>query len=296
MKLRKINESTFYFSSAVNIGYIMKDNQGLLIDTGIDDSTIKKVLKTLKNENLPLNYCIVTHAHTDHFGGASYLKEQTGIKLYAPKLEKAIIENPLLEPVYLWNGAYPLKELRSKFLEGKAVEVDETIAQGEVEIGPFTLNILHLPGHSAEQAGVLFNEILFAADAYFGTEALNKHVVPFITDAEQTIETLHRLKKLRVNGFVPGHGDFEHDISRSIAANIDVHITLMSSIENLLDKNGRVSFDQLLKKFLEESHIESRSIGQLLLYRTSFTAYITKLIHDGSIKAEVKDNLIYLQR
>ncbi|WP_421384238.1 MBL fold metallo-hydrolase [Bacillus salacetis] len=296
MELKKINDNCYYMSSAVNIGYIVKDNTGMLIDTGIDDSSIKKAVKLLSEENLPLNYCFITHAHTDHFGGASYLKKK-GIRLCAPKVEKAIMENPLLEPLYLWNGAFPLKELRNKFLEGKPVEVDEFCSPGNMEIGPFHLEILHLPGHSIGQAGVLFNDILFAADAYFGREALEKHIVPFIADAQQTIETLERLKSLPYEGAIPGHGEFEREVKSTLEANISVHKELMDLVLEIVEQNeGKLSFDNLLKKFLDENHIQSGSIGQYLLYRTTFTAYITKLTSDGLVKTVIEDNQILISQ
>ncbi|WP_409253465.1 MBL fold metallo-hydrolase [Bacillus sp. SCS-153A] len=295
MKLIKLNENTYYFSAAVNIGYILKDGTGLLIDTGIDDTSIKKVLKVLDQENLPLDYCIVTHAHTDHFGGASYLKKKRGVKLLAPQMEKALMENPILEPVYLWNGAYPLKELRNKFLEGKPVEIDEVIPAGVQDIGPLHVEILDLPGHSIGQAGVLYDDVLFAADAYFGQEALNKHTIPFIIDAEKTIETLEKVKELPIAGAVPGHGDFEENLIETLQANIRVHLNLMKQITGIVETHsGMVSFDDLLKKFLDENRIQSSSLGQFLLYRTSFTAYITKLINDGFLKVKVEGNKIYI--
>lgn len=295
MELRKLNENCYYFSSAVNVGYILKDGSGLLIDTGIDDSSIKKVLKVLEQENLPLNYCVITHAHTDHFGGASYLKKKNGIKLFAPKIEKALMENPLLEPIYLWNGAFPLKELRNKFLEGKPVEIDELLPSGDLEIGPFRLGVLDLPGHSVGQAGILYNDILFAADAYFGRDAIKKHIVPFITDAEKTITTLERLMKIPLAGAVPGHGEFEGNLTETLEANIKVHTKLMKQITDKVENhNGKLLFDELLKKILDDNLIQSGALGQLLLYRTSFTAYITKLVNDGLLKIEVENNQIFI--
>ncbi|EDL63055.1 MBL fold metallo-hydrolase [Bacillus sp. SG-1] len=295
MKLRKLNDNCYYLSGAVNVGYIVKDGAGLLIDTGIDDSTIKKVLKALEQENLPLNYCIVTHAHTDHFGGASYLREKRGIKLLAPKLEKALMENPVMEPVYLWNGAFPLKELRNKFLEGKPVEIDEILPAGKQEIGPFQLEILHLPGHSIGQAGILYERVLFAADAYFGGEALSKHIVPFIVDAEKTIDTLEKVKEMPLAGAVPGHGEFEDDITGTLEANLEVHKKLMKQISQIVEThNDKLSFDELLKKFLDGNRIQSGTLGQFLLYRTSFTAYITKLINDGLLKVDVEGNQVFI--
>ncbi|RIW30194.1 MBL fold metallo-hydrolase [Bacillus salacetis] len=294
MELRKINENCYYFSSAVNAGYILNEGEGMLIDTGIDDSSIKKMLKILLQENLPLDYCIITHAHTDHFGGASYLKKK-GIKLFAPVFEKAIMENPLLEPVYLWNGAFPLKELRNKFLEGKPVEIDEWFSPGEMKVGAFKLEALHLPGHSIGQAGIVYNDILFAADSYFGQEALEKHIVPFITDAQRTIETLERIMSLSVEGAVPGHGELERDITATIEANISLHNKLLGQIIDIAG-NSKRDFDCMLKEFLDLNGIDAGSLGQYLLYRTSFTAYLTKLVSDGILKVTLEKNKIYISK
>jgi glyoxylase-like metal-dependent hydrolase (beta-lactamase superfamily II) len=292
--LKQINESCYYFFSAVNVGYILNNEEGMLIDTGIDDSSIKKVLKRLEQEGLPLNYCLVTHAHTDHFGGASYLKKK-GVKLFAPQFEKAIMENPLLQPVYLWNGAFPLKEIRNKFLEGKSVEIDEWFSPGKLEIGPFTLEAIHLPGHSIGQVGILYNDIFFAADSYFGQETIEKHIIPFITDAQQTIDTLERLKDYSFQGAVPGHGEFERDINATLEANISVHKKLLSQLADKVENsNEKWEFDQLMKEFLDLNRVESGSLGQYLLYRTSFTAYLTKLINDGSLKISLEKNKLFI--
>ncbi|UOK58876.1 hypothetical protein MGI18_07535 [Bacillus sp. OVS6] len=42
MKCIKLTEKCFYFQGAVNIGYIMSSNYGMLIDAGLDPQTAKK--------------------------------------------------------------------------------------------------------------------------------------------------------------------------------------------------------------------------------------------------------------
>jgi glyoxylase-like metal-dependent hydrolase (beta-lactamase superfamily II) len=295
LKMRKINEHCYYFSSAVNIGYLLKDGKGLLIDTGLDDSSIKKVIRQLEEAELPLDYCFITHAHTDHFGGAAWLKNQKEIKFLAPYLEKEIIEHPLLEPLYLWNGAFPLKELRNKFLEGKPVAIDEHVTPGKAEIGPFQLEFIPLPGHALGQTGVIYNDVLFAADAYFGRNALQKHIIPFIADADSTLQTLESLKDMNLTGAIPGHGEYEQDLTDTIKANIDVHRNHLEHIVGTLHKSeGKFSFEELLEKFLYDHGIDAGSIGQYLLYRTTFTAYLTKLSGENAIKIFMENNRIYI--
>ncbi|OIU72478.1 MBL fold metallo-hydrolase [Rossellomorea aquimaris] len=291
MKLQQFNEYCYAFTGAVNIGYCQKDGKGLLIDAGLDESAAKKVLRLLKLQELPLDYCIVTHAHTDHFGGAAYLKKETGIPLYSPPMESAIIENPLLEPIYLFNGANPINELRNKFLEGPPVKVDFHIETGENEIGPFVIEALDMPGHSYAQKGLLIEDILYAADGYFGTEALEKHVIPFIIDADQTLSTLEKLLHIKCKGAIPGHGRYEEDFSETIRQNQKVHEERIHALFQLIEnKEDGESLESLTKEFLTLHTIDAKNLGQWLLFRTSVTAYLTHLERIGAIRFYIRDN------
>ncbi|MCP3742433.1 MBL fold metallo-hydrolase [Rossellomorea sp. BNER] len=295
MELIQVSDECYYFSSAVNIGYIKKDGKGLLIDSGIDKSTMKKVCNELNENKLPLDYLIITHAHADHFGGGHYIKNTLNLPIYAPALEAAIIENPVLEPIYLWNGAFPLPELRNKFLEGKAVKVDHFIFEGNQKIGPFTLEVLSLPGHSYGQIGVLFQGILYAADSYFGQSALDKHVIPFIADLKDTLSTLDYLIGYPCQGAIPGHGFFEEDFYSTIQQNINVHHKQLDNLKDLLNEYKTITFEELLSKFLDMNDLNVNNIGQLLLFRTTFTAYLTYLMEQKIINLCVKSNQLMVE-
>jgi glyoxylase-like metal-dependent hydrolase (beta-lactamase superfamily II) len=291
MKFQQFTDHCYAFTGAVNMGYCEKDGKGLLIDAGLDSSAIKKVLKLLKQYELPLDYCVITHAHADHFGGASYLKKTLNIPIYAPFLEAAIIENPILEPIYLFNGAYPIDELRNKFLEGPPVCVDHLLEQGENFIGPFKVEVIDLPGHSYSQAGILIEEILYAADSYFGQEALNKHIVPFIIDADSTLESLEKLLHISCKGAIPGHGTFSEHFQETVLENIKVHQDKLDALYHLIkSKEEAETVEKLTKEFLILYNIHVKTMGQWLLLRTSVTAYIASLVRQGRVKFMVVDN------
>ncbi|WP_064092288.1 MBL fold metallo-hydrolase [Rossellomorea aquimaris] len=291
MKLQQLNEHCYVFTGAVNIGYCTRDGKGLLIDTGLDDSSIKKVEKILNQKGFPLDYCIITHAHTDHFGGASYLQKKLEIPLFAPSLEKSILEHPILEPIYLFNGAKPIGELRNKFLEGQAVNIDYEINTGNNTIGPFAFQAIHLPGHSYAQVGILIEDILYAADSYFGEDVLKKHIIPFIVDADQTISSLEKLFELKCKGAVPGHGEFEELFYHTVKQNISLHNERLHTLLSLVNESGAgVSFENLSKNFLNIHGVFAKNIGQWLLFRTSITAYLTSLERKKLIQFILKDN------
>lgn len=112
--LNKLSENVFYIAGRTNIGVITSSkNECIIIDSGINENYGRRILKILSSNNLKIKALINTHAHADHIGGNKIIYERTNVKIYSSFGEKPFIENPLLEPLYLY-GAFPPKMLRNK--------------------------------------------------------------------------------------------------------------------------------------------------------------------------------------
>lgn len=288
MKLEKLNNTCYYFTGRVTIGYVKQGNSGLLIDAGIDQATMKKVLKQLKKENLPITHLFITHAHSDHFGGAHYLQAQFKVTTIAPFLEEAIMRNPILEPLYLFGGNDPLPELRNKFLEGKPISIDRVINEGEHTIDDFTFDTLYLPGHSYYQLAIRINDILYAGDSYFGLEELAKHKILFLTDAQLAIESLQELKSISCQGAVPGHGIFEEDFQRTIDSNIAYHEELLKWLELFIQNSTKATHETIVAEMCAAYKVEPTQLSQWLLFRTAVTSYLLALIKREKISHSIE--------
>ncbi|WP_235988800.1 MBL fold metallo-hydrolase [Aquibacillus kalidii] len=287
----ELNTTCFYFKGAVNIGYIHHERQGMLIDAGIDKSTMKKVIKRLKQQALPITHLFITHAHSDHFGGAHYLQEQYDIHTIAPELEEAIMRYPQLEPLYLFGGNVPLPSLHNKFLEGNPIKIDQVISEGVYEIGSFGMETYYLPGHSYHQLAIKVDGILYAADVYFGLEQLAKHKIPFLTDAQLTLESLESIKLIKCDGAVPGHGEFEENFWKTVDGNIAYHHQLLTWVKKYMDSHhGGVTHEMIVADMCSAYEVNTSKLSQWLLFRTTVTGYLLALVKQNVLDHAILEN------
>lgn len=193
MQLVQLQENVWVIQGGANIGVIAHEGRCLIVDSGMDKDVGREILKHVQKLGLVPNALVVTHAHADHFGGAHYLVRQTGLKVYATRVEAAVMAGPILEPLYLFSGAQPPRELQQKFLLAKPCLADVVLSGTEQQIEQIPVQVISLPGHSVEQVGLAYGETLFAGDAFLTPEILDKHGIPFYTDIQTGLASLDQL-------------------------------------------------------------------------------------------------------
>ena len=219
----KLADDVYHLQSGANVGVIVTDGQALVIDAGLDDDMGKRIKRALESLNLSLAALILTHGHADHFGGAAYLRRTLPpFAVYAPPLEAAFIRDAALEGMMLSAGAAPIDQLRGKFTLAQACAVDHLLTHGALNLLGLDLEIVALPGHSPNQIGVRYRDILFSADAFLPSAALQKYPVPFTVHMAQALESLAQLAALDGVLFAPGHGAQLSDARAVIAHNTAV--------------------------------------------------------------------------
>jgi len=328
MQLNKITAGTFYLDGAVNLGLVTAaPNRAVLIDTGLDESVGRKVRALLAAQGLRLEAIVITHAHADHCGGAPFLAKATGAKVYAPAQERAVLEAPILEPVYLFGGAYPPAALRSKFFLAPGVRVDEVIqfgsdptaagAEGRAgataaapELADFGVEFLPLPGHTLGQVGVSVPGVLFCADAVVGPEVVEKHGVPLNADIARTLATFDVLDGFgegEVGGasdrlpagplghspaaamlFVPAHGRPVADIRPVVAANRRRVTATIDLILGLLERPRTA--EEVLAAVGQATGVTITNLGQYYLMHLTIMAYLGYLLDGGRIATGYEAN------
>ncbi|MGC8825882.1 MAG: MBL fold metallo-hydrolase [Anaerolineae bacterium] len=293
--LRALAPGAYHWQSGSNAGILVQDGQALIIDAGLDRSAAADIAQAVGKLGARPTALLITHAHADHFGGASFLARRAGdIPVLASPFEATIVRHPLWEPLYLYSGAAPIEELQHKFTLAKPCPVAQEVAPGTLELGPFRLEVIPLYGHAVEQVGVVWGDVCYTADAFFPPDLVQKHGIPFCVDLDAALESLARLESAAWRWFAPGHGPAVQSPQEAIAANRE---RLLRIRELCLEA---------LREPAEPAHILQYAAGKLglqitqpvsyLLAQTTVLAALTSCQRAGLAAVEVVDNRLVWHR
>ncbi len=137
--------------------YLVYDDavkKGFIVDPGGSDSNLDKFLA---ENNIKIEYIILTHGHGDHIGGVSHYKTLfSGAKLIACKGEEEFLKDEKLNESFAMYG-FPIKLTADIY-----VQDSDTINFCDYEI-----KFIHTPGHTPGGMCILIGDILFSGDTLF---------------------------------------------------------------------------------------------------------------------------------
>ena len=136
------------------VGVDKETNKGFIVDPG---GINERMDKYIKDENIEIEYIILTHGHGDHIGGVAHCKElYPNLKLVASIKEKELLADP------------ELNESKAFFGEAIVIEADIWVKDNQVlNCGNTELKFLETPGHTKGGMSILSGNILFSGDSLF---------------------------------------------------------------------------------------------------------------------------------
>ncbi len=306
MSLEWLVESEIgYYRGPATVGLIKGQTGWIFIDSGVDADVPKKVLKALNgatgDSSLKVSAVINTHAHADHIGGNAYLQKNFNTEVISSTGEKPYIENPFLEPHYLFSAEAP-KALHNKFFEAKSSIVNCAIEfvneKGEaLPIGSklarivdgVSLELVLIPGHSREMVGILTQEgYFFCGDLLFPKIILEKHPLLFLHDSRQFVKSLEWATSQTFKGVILTHGAYYSE-----------HLPLVEDTLKTLKDNQHALMENIFQpmneweihlKMAEHYHLEE-SFGDWHLNHGVVRSFLAAGLEEGLLKWE---NGLYL--
>ena len=281
---------TYYIQSPAKIGVVeTSDGHVVLIDSGNDKEAGRKVRQHLDRQGWTLDAIYNTHSNADHIGGNAYLAKQTGCALYAPGIEAAFTQHPILEPALLYGG-YPMKALRHKFLLAQ-----ESNAQPLTpEHLPAGFELIPLPGHFFDMVGLRTpDDVVFLADCLSSQATLDKYQISYVYDVAAYLDTLAHVKEMQATLFVPAHADATDNIAPLAQYNIDKVNEIAGHILDFCAAPH--TFEEVLQH-LFTSYDLAMAFEQYALVGSTVRNYLSWLLDSEKLSANFADNRLLWQR
>lgn len=183
--------------------YLIDTGEGLLmVDCGCGD-TMDQIIENMGYWDLlpeDIRWCLLTHPHFDHAGGAHLLKSR-GVEIIAIReTAEAIAAGDDRCCGYLYHKIF------------KSVEADRIVSDGEsLHLGGLSIDVIHLPGHSMGCTAYSLmwegRRIVFSGDV-IGTLLSGDFGWSGSIDFDKKIYTssLRRFAKMDMDMMLPGHG------------------------------------------------------------------------------------------
>ena len=285
-ELVQVAENTYYINSPSKIGvYRVSDDDVWLIDSGNDKDAGRKIQKILDAQGWKLTAIINTHSNADHIGGNTLLQNRLNCAVYSTPMENIIVENPILEPTFLYGG-YPFKKLRNKFLMATPSKAQD-IATAKLPEG---MEYFRLPGHFWDMIGVKTpDDVYFLADCIFGEGTVNKYHISFFYDLAAQFETLDMVEKLEGKLFIPAHAEPMEDIRPLVKLNRDKSLEILNVLLEICKEP--MHFELILKKVFEHYEL-TMDHAQYVLVGSTIRSYLAYLCDNGKVENYVEDNIL----
>lgn len=190
--------------------YIVSADDGSLtvVDTGMRNAPprILAALRELGRDPRDVTTIVLTHAHSDHAGGAARLAEETGTGITAHPGDAGYVESGTLPPL---DPAFPLGRIMRRLVPApQAAPIAATMRDGELLEGSH-LRVHHTPGHSPGHCSLLHepSETLITGDSIWNAYARRTWpVLMLCTNAAQNETTAATLADLEYRNAAFTHG------------------------------------------------------------------------------------------
>lgn len=169
-------------------GYlVLVDDFQVLIDTGsgfgVSNDHLIQGLQTINRETnqevglVNLTHILITHGHIDHFGGLTFVRQNSTAKVGVHELdlrnltnteERLAIVSQRLDRFLAEAGIRRerrkelIKIYKMTKLDYVPISVDFTFEQVGMRVGPFEM--FHVPGHCAGHVVIRLDDVLFSGD------------------------------------------------------------------------------------------------------------------------------------
>lgn len=201
--------------------YKLNETQIIMIDSGIPEDG-PGIVTCLQEAGLTVKAVLTSHKHPDHVGNHLLLRRSFGARLYMSQYTAAACAEPMNQ-VESYLGIASYRRIAQMMVEEFIPDEIMDWRADHVTVEGIRFDILHLPGHCAEQMGFVTPDNV----AYLADTVLSKHIVTklrtsYCTCVELDLQSKEMVSKLNYDRYILAHNEVCDSIAQLAILNRDI--------------------------------------------------------------------------
>ena len=292
MQIKEIKGNTFCIDTGMLYipFYKINNEEIIMLDSGWAEGERKGIEELLEENNLRVSAIICSHAHVDHIGNNTYLKEKYNSIIAMPAYEAFICSSTV--NLKLYYNIQTLSEVTEHF--GHMVcETDIMIfnTQHSIVVKGVKFNILHTPGHSPAHICITTpDDVAYLGDTLISYEVMRGAKMPYAFILSEDLKSKLKLYDLKCSKYIVAHKGMYNDIKELITDNINFYKERASRILDVID--GPMTMEGILKTAIEKFNIHVKSKYKYAIVSRMLRSNVEYLHETGSIELNMDDGFL----
>jgi len=263
------NFNMFYGNDVVNSIFIQDEDSLVIVDTGVLERK-QELLDEIAKQHYEKLFIVITHAHADHIGNNFAIKEKFNPVFISNIYSKGLLEDYEFQYDQIVGKAkdeYDVDASTRSWYFGlidQAVSIDIAFYdQMELNLGNRQFQIMHLPGHTVGDLGIIDkeNKLLIVSELIFKH---SREMIIYIEDYKGYLESLDKIEAL-VN---------DYSINTMLTAHEQEPICGKDNILDIIDYNRQ--YINKLKDDYQKLYKQNKSLRETAaqicdMYSKSYT-------------------------
>ncbi len=288
-KLTRLSGRLWILEGSPKTIIVVAEDVCWIVDPGMGTNRTNEITAFIEKiaQNKEVNV-LISHAHYDHIEA---LENLNCSKVFAHIKEVSALVDPSVRERFVYgHNPFPrAHKLKKMSFENIAIETFSNPKELSTDF-----EVIGLEGHSPGQVGIIFEDVLFVADALFGDKLIRRVGVPYHVDVEGAISALEHILEIakEVDKLVMGHGPILN--KKRVLEIIELNINTIKTVKDLVISHISAKFlslEELSYNVLRDLNADT-SYTSIILAIPTITSIIESFLKEHEVKVKVENSLV----
>lgn len=296
MKILPVAERTYCIDTGMTyIPFFMIDEQKIImLDSGWADGEQTGIASLLEENNFNVAGIINTHAHIDHIGNNTFLKQKYNCPIAMPRYEAMLCHSPVEQKLYYY--ALSLDEIKATY-QHMVFDADYLIEQDQTSFSflGFNFGIVHTPGHSPDHICIITpDKTAYIGDVLISHAVMRGAKMPYAYILGEDLKSKAKLYNLNYNKYVIAHKGIYDNITELITENLNFYKFRAKHICALI--TGPMTFQEVTQAVIAGFRIPITGVNKYMLIERMLKSYLEYLLDMHWLVLSMDDGFLKYQQ